>query len=146
MSSIEKTILGVHKRTSVGATLVVVLPLLICCWGCDGGTPLGSVNGTVTYNGQPLDCAMIEFIPLERGHQSVGYTDDNGYYVLQYTLQKEGALLGRHQVRVKAYPEPGSPPVHVPAEYGRKSQIEFEVKPGANTYDITLESNDEKNS
>ncbi len=69
MSSIEKTLLGVHRRTSVRATLVVVLPLLVC-WGCDGGTPLGSVTGTVTYNGQPVDRGEIRLISLEAGEST----------------------------------------------------------------------------
>ena len=138
---------GIGNCRCITATaLIGVLPLLACLVGCDGGTPLGSVTGRVTYNGEPLDCAMIEFVPVQEGRQSVGYTDESGRYALQYTLQRKGALLGRHQVRVKVYPEPGSPLIHVPAEYGSKSQVEFEVKPGANTYDITLESNGKNNS
>ncbi len=76
--------------------------LAACCLlaaGCEGGPALGTVTGQVTMDGEPLADAMVTFVPEEGGVASTGLTDENGEYQLTY-LERRGAVLGRHTVRV----------------------------------------------
>jgi hypothetical protein len=112
--------------------------LLASCGGCSKGLPLGDVTGRVTYQGKPVAYAAVEFHPVTNEKSSLGWTDEDGYYTLQYTLSKPGALIGRHKVQVRTYPQEGEQPVPVPAKYGNNSQVEFEVKGGENELNIEL--------
>jgi hypothetical protein len=106
--------------------------------GCSEGPELGDVHGIVTYNKQPVHGAVIEFRPVGEGKQSVGYSNEQGEYELQYTLQRGGALIGRHKVSVRVHPPVGAKAPPVPAKFGRNSEVEFDVQPGSNQFDIEL--------
>ncbi|MFO0817152.1 MAG: hypothetical protein U1A77_04355 [Pirellulales bacterium] len=67
--------------------------------GCgDGGPPLSQVKGTVKYNGQPVDGAVVTF-QYENGQMAVGSTDASGVYTL-VTNGNPGAPLGKALVGV----------------------------------------------
>lgn len=119
------------------AAFFVVMPLAVVC-GCGKDASLAEVTGKVTYDGKPVAHAAVEFRPLGDGKQSIGYSDEDGNYELQYTLSQIGALIGRHKIVVRIYPPEGQEPVPVPDKYGSKSSAEFEVKPGSNRFDIEL--------
>jgi hypothetical protein len=106
--------------------------------GCRDGPELGKVSGRVTYKGEPVSGAVVSFIPRDERKQSIGFTNEEGEYELQYTLRREGALIGRHRVSVRVYPDQGRRPVPVPEKYGPKSKVEFEVERGRNRFDIEL--------
>jgi hypothetical protein len=108
------------------------------CGGCGRNNNLGTVAGKVTYHGEPLNTAQIEFHPTDRGKKSIGFTDSSGNYELQYTLNEPGAIVGRHKVRVIVMPAPGSPPITIPPEYGSNSKLECDVRPGSNRFDIEI--------
>lgn len=127
---------------SRGMSRLAAAVLLAAVLGCDSGTPLGQVSGVVTYDGQPLQDAEVEFIPLDQGKSSIGFTDENGKYYLQYTLNRTGALIGKHKVSVRVNPAPGAPAVPIPRKYGAKSELEYEVTAGTNEYAIRIESAD----
>jgi 5-hydroxyisourate hydrolase-like protein (transthyretin family) len=55
------------------------------------------VSGTVTYQGQPVAGVTVEFEP-ESGRPSQGLTDENGRFVLNYTIHENGAQVGTHKV------------------------------------------------
>jgi hypothetical protein len=112
--------------------------LLATCVGCSKGLPLAEVTGRVTYQGKPVAYAAVEFHPITNEKSSLGWTDEEGFYTLQYTLSQPGALVGRHKVGVRTYPQEGEQPVPVPAKYGNNSQFEFEVKDGENQLNIEL--------
>jgi hypothetical protein len=61
------------------------------------------VTGTVTRGGQPVDKLMVNFLP-EDGRPSIGRTDADGHYSLQYDKDRAGALLGKHKVWVQIRP------------------------------------------
>lgn len=85
---------GVAARFSI-----VFISGLIGCGGPGDRPELGTVSGTVTDGGEPLPNAWIEFEP-EKGRLSAGRTDEEGAYSLQYTYDTEGAVVGRHTVKI----------------------------------------------
>ena len=84
--------------------------------GCgDGGLATVKVTGTVTFDGEPLPGASINFAPKTQGQGHTGYaiTDASGRYQLQ-TLQGKadaGTTPGEYLVSVsKEEVDPAAPP------------------------------------
>jgi hypothetical protein len=101
------------------------------------------VTGRVTLDGEPLGDAQVMFIPVAAGRPSVGLTDREGMYQLDYTYRVKGAEQGMHTVRVTTAHtrEDGSTgPERVPASYNRNSTLQREVIRGSNTVDLDLAS------
>jgi hypothetical protein len=116
--------------------------------GCGGGGPeLAPVEGTVTLDGTPLPNAWVVFQPQGTGSPSSGITDEEGHYELLYAMGREGAMIGRHTVRVTTYAqgqadangEPTFTPERVPPRYNSQTELTCEVKSGSNTFDFPLE-------
>ena len=152
-----------HVGLGLTATLLVCLLLA----GCETGPALAPVEGTVTLDGNPVQGAEVEFEPTgEGGRPSVGITDANGHYELDYTMKEKGALLGEHIVRITTEgvgdededeggeestrptdeeldegPRAGST-VPIPARYNVDSELKRTVEKGKNTFDFPLESGD----
>ena len=99
---------------------------------------LGTVQGKVTMDGQPLAGAIVMFQPAS-GRPAFGNTDESGYYELKFTDDADGTVVGPNSVRI-FWPdgEPGSKPI--PAKYNSKSDLKQEVAAGSNTFDFTLDS------
>jgi hypothetical protein len=115
------------------ALAVTIMLVLTCVVGCGGRSDMGQVTGTVTYNGQPLRAAEVQFNPDAAGRNSVGYTDANGEYELLYTPSERGALVGKHNVSV--VDRSGKTPI--PAKF---TSLKYEVKPGSSQFDIDITS------
>lgn len=130
----------------------MVLPCLLLCafvLGCGGsdGPELGYVTGTLKVNGEAIEGATITFSPQE-GRHSVGYTDDSGYYKLQYTSDRNGALPGEHTVTITTYRDAQggegegeaveARPEMLPAEYNTESTLKKTVESGSQTIDFDL--------
>ena len=137
----------------------------VACVGCgESGPPLGQVSGTVTMDGAPLANALVTFTPEAGGRGSMGKTDANGKYELAF-VDSKGALIGAHKVSVTTiqessggttemssdspeYANQGSSADYdkavvkepIPEKYNTKTELTFDVKAGANTYDIPLKS------
>ena len=137
-----------HQRRRLGLLLSA---FMVCsAIGCGGpdGPELAAVSGTVRLDGEPLPGADLLFIP-ENGSTSSGATDKNGYYYLRYSASRDGAMPGKHTVRISTYRPahldgegkhlPGSTE-KLPPEYHRDSKLTQEVKSGKNTIDFDLKS------
>ncbi len=127
----------------------VVLIILSSATGCNLGNSdmpdLGRVTGKVTLDGSPLADAMVTFQPPS-GRPSIGKTDDQGQYALDYMANQPGAKVGTHKVMIRKeieakssqgetiYKETLSP------EYNRKTTLTAEIQPGPNTIDFELSS------
>lgn len=117
--------------------------------GCGGADvpEVGDVSGTVTIDGKPGANIRVSFIPVAGGRSSSGTTDESGHYVLQYSPDAMGALIGKHQAMI-APPEPSadidsSKPKNaplvdksIPKTYTDMKK-DVEVKPGDNTINLT---------
>lgn len=138
--------------TRLWAVAGLAATILCGCGGSDDTPPLGSVHGTVTLDGNPLPDATVRFQPTEGGRIALATTDTEGYYELQYSQTHEGAVLGKHVVRihtgVDGYDdgETVHPPVpeKVPTPYNRDAldnpEMNVEIKTGNNQFDFNLTS------
>ncbi|MGQ0635228.1 MAG: hypothetical protein ACT4QC_11505 [Planctomycetaceae bacterium] len=72
---------------------------------------MAEVTGRVLCEGQPVPQAMVFFEPLPQGRsalvgkQAFAFADDEGSFVLSTYGTKDGAVVGRHRVRVGLDPE-----------------------------------------
>lgn len=130
--------------------LFITAFLLAASIGCsDPGPKLGTVTGTITLEGEPVEDAFVYFMPLfEGGKEAIckKKTDANGNYEMQYSLEREGVLVGKHQVQVTTKDwekqEDGSNKVikeRIPGWYfGPDSILEFDVQEGENVANFDL--------
>jgi hypothetical protein len=113
--------------------------------GCNrANMKVAPVSGTVTLDGTPLPRASVTFEPKDGGRPSFGVTNEQGRYVLEYSLNEAGAQVGTCLVRIStanAGDDTGAKPTKemVPKRY-RTTPLEVQVEPKANTIDIALTS------
>jgi|SRR5436190_1318897 len=120
--------------------------------GCGGSGPkYAPVSGVLTLDGKPYNDGVVVFLPKATstnpnpGRSSAGETNDKGQFVLKTDELKNGAVVGKHLVKISTRgpvmqfdPATGSPdnaPANVkrdliPAEWNTMSSKEFEVPPG----------------
>lgn len=123
---------------------VLAVGLLCGCGGAASDLPeTGTVQGTVTLDSHPLADATVMFYP-ETGRASVGTTDAEGHYELQYTAEVPGAKIGSHVVKITTIEdsaESGAARAEkIPARFNTASTLTAEVTSGENTHDFALES------
>ncbi len=136
------------KRTTF--TTFGAMILAAACVGC-GEKPIeiASVEGTITMDGNPLPEAAVIFIP-EMGRPAGAVTDENGHYVLTFSRNRKGAMLGLNRVKITTLADPwedddgnmiaGSPET-VPMQYNANTELEFIVEQKLNiaNFDISSE-------
>lgn len=111
--------------------------------GCSRGPDVGLVQGIVTYRGQPLAGINVTFDPVAGGRSSTGVTGADGGYELKYTRDRKGALVGVHEVRLN-WPAQTNEDLAkrdeypIPTTYNTATSLSFEVKPGSNTFDVSI--------
>jgi len=126
----------------VGVALAVSAVVLS---GCGGGSEFATakVRGKVTFKGQPVANASVDFAPQKAadsgkgagggqpGKSASGMTDKDGVFVLSTYAPGDGAVVGKHRVAVSSSdikkPLPGKTPPN----------LVLEVKSGSN--DLTIE-------
>jgi hypothetical protein len=88
-----------------------VLAALLC--GCQKGDfPTSPVTGVVLCEGQPVANAIVFFQPVSTGEsksklvgkQGFSYTDDQGRFNIGTYDVADGAVVGKHSVRVASGP------------------------------------------
>ncbi len=138
------------KQIGGGALVVFVLcyglySLMASMMGGPKTPPLVRVSGKVTFDGQPLPAAIVTFSPVFEGPgadtkvaSSMGVTDKDGHYELQYAVGAPGAVKGKHMVQVRATNNVGIEVV--PPKYNHSSQLIVEVTDGSKPADLTLTS------
>ncbi|MDR3197198.1 MAG: YbfJ family protein [Planctomycetaceae bacterium] len=141
----------------------ILFVCLIFVIGCSGGTNAihtDKVEGTITFEGQPLAGATVNFSPATAGQGEPSYaqTDENGHYKLQTLLGKPdaGTIPGDYIVTVlktesvptgkqekgpdmQMYDVVKSQSV-IPESYGDKAKSPFKaaVVSGKNQFDFAL--------
>ena len=126
----------------------VSLVFYVAVTGCkDKGPAVGTVTGTIKLEGEPVENAHVTFMPrFPGGTEVASKTDANGFYEMQYSLEKKGVLLGKHQVQISTRASLKNPdgsnreikermPRHY---YGPDSILEFDVKEGENVANFDL--------
>jgi len=89
-------------RSPLWATIVACLLPLGC--GTDlpeDARPTQPVSVTVTYNGQPIEGAIITFVSEESEPVAAyGRTDANGVARMKTYVEGDGAVIGKHKVTI----------------------------------------------
>lgn len=136
--------MGKLLRWRISAWLSTSLMLIAVCSCAPSDQPeLGQVMGAVTLDGKPLAGVWVGFAPTE-GRSSMGLTDSNGRYSLNYLNGTPGAKVGSHSVTITTPQEDEFGGVvknfkeRVPSQYNSKSTLVAEVKSGSNEIDFPL--------
>jgi len=117
------------------------LSILMLVLGC--GSEMQPVTGNVTMDGEPLAGVRVIFSPAEGARaNSVGTTDSNGAYSLNYTRDDAGALLGKYKVLVsKTKMTEAGEKETLPRKYNQETTFTAEVtRTGDNKHNYDLES------
>lgn len=136
------------KSKSLVPFLFVVLMLTSGCGSQSNDMPnIAVVKGWVKLDGKPVKLAMITFQP-EKGRPSIGHTDFDGNFELNYIADKKGAVIGNHKVRISTHKveeivesdERHEVPELIPEEYNTRSNLTASVEPGSNEINFELNS------
>jgi len=130
-------------------TLAILSLILLSGCGADLGA---TVSGTVFLDGQPIDHGMVVFYPVDRGAVSSAKVGGDGTFELR-TASKDGIKPGDYVATVsyrRGDPEPTMTEAQLdalniaPKRYREKatSDLRFAVKPGANTFEIKMTSDE----
>jgi len=76
----EARVLALIFRVGVRAASLLLLALLLA--GCDQGPPKGTVKGTITLDGQPVDGGVITFVPSDGNSQPEAVQITGGEYAV----------------------------------------------------------------
>ncbi|MCA9130873.1 MAG: hypothetical protein KDB22_27500 [Planctomycetales bacterium] len=123
-----------------------LLGLFLACGCSKGEFPTAPVTGQILCEGEPVPYAMIYFEPLKSGESAIvgkpGFAtaDENGRFKLGTYALDEGAVIGKHRVRVDP-PAPGKlpPDWSCPCEMNSNFDVtQVEVVDGENEFTIDL--------
>lgn len=135
---IEKTFLSLNVVAVVAAVLVIA--------GCEAGSSLSPVTGTITLDGKPYASAQVRFVP-ESGRPSIGITDESGKYSLTFIRDEKGASPGNYKVDITTVHVSTSdtdggkePPEKIPAKFNTLTELKAAVEPGDNVINFDLTS------
>jgi len=134
-----------RKRLLIGCALVLAL-------GCNSKAKFVPVSGRVTLDGKPVANALVTFQPVapeksteSPGVGSSGKTNENGEFTLTAATGENGAVTGKHRVRISVMetqagssderpPRGGWPQGEkIPKEYNAESNLSYDVPAGGST-------------
>ena len=83
----------------------IAVSLLAGCGGGPNNPPTQAVTGTVTLDGNPIEGAIITFVPDSggTGQPAAGKTDAEGKYTLTTFVADDGAVAGSYKIKVSKY-------------------------------------------
>lgn len=138
-----------HLTRSI--SLFAVALLLVAALGCSDSLE-ATVSGVVTLDSKPIGPGVVTFAPESGGtNPAVGAIQPNGDYFLK-TSRTNGLVAGRYRVAVTVHEQPANAKpgerimtpskLLTPQKYAavETSSIEYEVKRGKNSIDISLVS------
>lgn len=118
-----------------------MLLITVGCSGISDAPDRRVVKGSVTLNGEPLEGAVIRFLPQPAGPVAAGKIV-NGMYEIS---NKGGVPLGKHRVEIKGTPilpadtegkslgeidAATKPAIPVPEKFNSKSELETTIEAG----------------
>lgn len=150
-----------RKTSCVIPTIIVALCFFSGCGDKHKRPPMAHVSGTVSFNGEPLSNATVQFQLVDGSapRMSTGLTDDAGEFTLTTYNTDDGAFLGSNVVTITKNGNgpgqksmtpadlanmQGAPPVMqvLPEKYAdpKTSGLKYEVEQGQNKFDIALKN------
>ncbi|QDT66440.1 hypothetical protein [Calycomorphotria hydatis] len=110
--------------------------------GCTGssGPELGKVTGTVKVAGVATPNVLVVFEPVEGGRVSSARSDKSGNYKLTYTRDRDGAVLGLHNVKMMPILEAVEEEGEIIDFVGNAEQMALEEPPSFEKNDVEVKS------
>jgi hypothetical protein len=109
---------------------------------------LGTIEGEVTLDNQPLKEGNIQFIPVSLEVPTGGSTIKDGKFTATVPAAEMRVLITANKVigQRRVYDSPDSPVVPdvvelIPARYNSQSELTYHVKEGSQTTRFDLQSN-----
>jgi len=135
--------LGLRFAPAVlGAVGIMVFAYWFGSYMAGGGPdlpPLADVSGTVTKGGKPMVGAYVMFTPVDtQAGAATAYTDEQGYFELNYTEGINGAVVGKNRVEISLVGPDGREQVPAKTNYGLGSNVIEIVEEGSQTIDIDI--------
>jgi len=100
------------KSTTWNALLALVVIGVVFSLGCPqqgaDRPKTFPVSGTVTLNGQPVEGAIVTFVPTAGGKGATGRTDASGKYTLTTFASGDGAVPGQYNVKIVKFETTGT--------------------------------------
>ena len=128
----------------------VVIGLAVAGWFAGGCTPQmgATVTGRVSFDGEPAPAGVIvTFQPqVPNSSASTGVTGPDGRYDLRFNARLRGVMPGESVVMLALAEDVADvgagkrKPPAIPPQYGAKSTLRKDVKPGPNVIDIEIET------
>lgn len=109
---------------------LAVLALVPFFVGCGGVRPV-KVSGTLTLNGQPVEGATVQFVPVDPGGRpALGLTKADGGFSLTTIEDQDGALPGQYKVVITYNPplESSSAAPAQTTEQGMKAAMQAQAQ------------------
>jgi hypothetical protein len=143
----------VNYRLLMRCAGVCIIGMLVAAIGCSKGPPVGTVQGTVTLDGKPLEEGSIQLTAVDGRAPTAGGQIVNGKFetnaaITKYRVQIESNVMrGRDgkkpdpNKKIDKYADNQEFTVVslVPEKYNTKSTLELDVKAGLNEprFDLT---------
>jgi hypothetical protein len=134
------------SSSSAASVVLLWLAAISLTGGCNSGQT--SVEGDVTYDGQPIGIGRILFVPEDPKAIKRGGRFEGGHYQLE---PPEGPPPGNHRVEInwlkptgKTYRNEFNDELSrleegLPDKYHKQSTLKATIKPGKNVVDFRLE-------
>jgi hypothetical protein len=127
---------------------ILLAPLVfVCVAGCSGLSSQGTVNGTVTLDGQPLTEGVVRFVPVDGKSQTATENIKDGKFSATVPLGEMRVEFSAPKVGKphKVYDTPDSPVVEdvgerIPARFNVRSEFKITVKIGSQDETFALQS------
>jgi hypothetical protein len=124
------------------ARFMLLALLGLAATGCDRGPARGTVKGTVTLDGQPVDGGVITFVPANGDTQPEATTISAGEYAVTMPL-------GEKRVEIYWAPSAGKAAdtasqgrdqivQRIPTKYNAQSELKHTVEKGESRKDFSL--------
>jgi hypothetical protein len=117
--------------------LVAVCSVSMAAHGCSSDPSKGTVSGTVTLDGQPLQSGLIRFVPVDGQTPSAEATITDGEYSADVPVGEKRVSISAPKVVGKrpAYQTPDSPTIDIveellPKRYNVSSELTLNVTAG----------------
>jgi hypothetical protein len=126
--------------------ILLLLLVLLGIAGCGGGSAMGTVNGTVTFDGQPLKQGTVRFVPVDGKSPTASANVTDGKFTVNVPtgeMRVEFSAPKATGRRTKMYDTPDSPVVEdtvelIPERYNVRSELKISVKKGSQDETFTL--------
>lgn len=135
-----------NPRTEIALAAICLAMLTVV--GCSNEHPVGTVKGTVNYNGQPLAEGVLYVYNKETAEAGEGKITEGKFKLLNEL--KTGTYIAYVTAIPPPPPNPENPPANLwgkfpkdfPVKYQRedKSDLRIEVKEGENDVELTIPS------